>query len=475
MEIGGVSPEGVAVPELGVAPLLDTDTELEDELPTPEVSPLSHDSSLQGVRLPEVCPAPRAIVDAELEKALLSVSILPGMVTPLEEPVEVFRWLRLRIWESSVPVLSNDDPGAQSGVSPLWVTADQPILDLFPYYSISPAGSVYEPVTSPLTSSLLEDADYRPPPSPATMDLYLSSDGDLLLGGAVDLPLLSMPLTPSPVVANMVPESSVGSPAGGYLLCRPQMGCRTYHGRAPLMCIRTRWSRGPLHRCWTVCQGCQYRMASYDDDVDRSDLNPAYGLHLHDPRLFGVCWGARVGVPSQPHTGVLGAPYGRDWAMSAALQQQHDAGLILSNLQVIGQFVTSLNRMSSEVMRVAFAHKPFPTEAVQSMAPSHLVRRAAHYMAAMGLWRPPSTPGVPGPLTLSSCSASMMCSDCSDSSPRGGGGGGMMLTFCFCVHILPPAQTTDIKTFIYIYNDLCGTVYIPVLPLALLCVLNIEI
>ena len=33
MEIGGVSPDGVTVPELGVTPLMNTDTELEDELP----------------------------------------------------------------------------------------------------------------------------------------------------------------------------------------------------------------------------------------------------------------------------------------------------------------------------------------------------------------------------------------------------------------------------------------------------------
>ena len=79
---------------------------------------------------------------------------------------------------------------------------------------------------------------------------------------------------------------------------------------------------------------------------------------------------------------------GRDRAMSAALQLQHDAGLILSNLQVLGHFVTSLNRISSEVMRVAFAHEPFPTESVQSVVPSHRIRRAAHYIAAMGLWRP---------------------------------------------------------------------------------------
>ena len=102
---------------------------------------------------------------------------------------------------------------------------------------------------------------------------------------------------------------------------------------------------------------------------------------------------------------------GRDRAMSAALQLQHDAGLILSNLQVLGQFVTSLNRMSSEVMQVVFAHEPFPTEATQSVAPSHRVRRAAHYMAAMELWRSPSTQDVPGPLPSSSCNDCMMCSD----------------------------------------------------------------
>ena len=49
--------------------------------------------------------------------------------------------------------------------------------------------------------------------------------------------------------------------------------------------------------------------------------------------------------------------------------------------------MTSLNMMSSEVMQLAFAHEPFPLEAVQAVAPSHRVRQAAHYMSAMGLWR----------------------------------------------------------------------------------------
>ena len=60
--------------------------------------------------------------------------------------------------------------------------------------------------------------------------------------------------------------------------------------------------------------------------------------------------------------------------------------------------MTLLNRTSSEVMRVAFGRAPFPADAMQQVVPSYRVRQAAHYMAAMGLWRPPSSQGVRGPL-----------------------------------------------------------------------------
>ena len=183
--------------------------------------------------------------------------------------------------EPPVPVLPYDDPGAPSRVSPLRVAADGPVLDVFPSYSISPACSVYELVTSPITPSLQKDADYRPPPSPATMDQYLSSDGDLLLGGAVDLSLLSMPLTPRPVVVDMVPESSMGSPAG-VLVVPPSDGMPDLSREGPIDVHQDALESGVLDSL----PGCQYRMASYDDDVDRSDLNPAYGFHLHDPRLL---------------------------------------------------------------------------------------------------------------------------------------------------------------------------------------------
>ena len=101
-----------------------------------------------------------------------------------------------------------------------------------------------------------------------------------------------------------------------------------------------------------------------------------------------------------------------DEAVVAAFQLQHDAGLMMTNLQILSQFVTSLNRMSSEVLRLAFGREQFPAEAMQAVLPSSRVRRAAHYMADMGLWRPTDSPGVPGPLPESSCNDSTMCMNC---------------------------------------------------------------
>ena len=105
--------------------------------------------------------------------------------------------------------------------------------------------------------------------------------------------------------------------------------------------------------------GCQYRMTSYNP-TEVADIDPAHMLQLHHPRFLEY-----VGAPES--AGLLSHPpenwintMDREEAVSAALQLQHDAGLIMSNLQVLGQFVMSFNRMSSEVMRLAFGQEQFP-------------------------------------------------------------------------------------------------------------------
>ena len=68
--------------------------------------------------------------------------------------------------------------------------------------------------------------------------------------------------------------------------------------------------------------------------------------------------------------------------------------------------------MSSEVMRLAFGQEQFCSVAIQAISTLPRVRRAANYMAAMGLWRPPGGPGAPGPVLTSSCNNCMRCANC---------------------------------------------------------------
>ena len=93
---------------------------------------------------------------------------------------------------------------------PLWEADERPTIDLFPSFLIYPAQSCCDPATSPITSDMQDDSGFLPPDSPATMDQYLATDGDLLLGDSSDLPLLSLPLLPIPVADVSVPVSAVG-------------------------------------------------------------------------------------------------------------------------------------------------------------------------------------------------------------------------------------------------------------------------
>ena len=68
----------------------------------------------------------------------------------------------------------------------------------------------------------------------------------------------------------------------------------------------------------------------------------------------------------------------------------------MTNIQILLQLATSFSRAALEVMRTIHEREPFPTEAVDLVTPGRPVRRAAHYMAEMGLWRPTSGPSISG-------------------------------------------------------------------------------
>ena len=87
--------------------------------------------------------------------------------------------------------------------------------------------------------------------------------------------------------------------------------------------------------------GCQFRMTSYDDRDNQDDLDPKYGIHLHDPRMMEY-----MGAPESARLLGQSPEYwlehmGQDRVVAAALRLHHDASLIMTNVQVMSQFVTS--------------------------------------------------------------------------------------------------------------------------------------
>ena len=214
MVIGGVSPEGEAIPELGVAPPDDSGTDLQDELLTPEDSMVIGGASPEGVVIPELSVASPDDSGTDLEDELLSISPLPPIVTPLTEHDETLPVSPSLYPEPPVPAQPDPVPSVESRVVPPQETVECPTLDLFP--SFSPAQSCYDPATLPITPDLQDESGFLPPDSPAIMDQYFAADGDLLLEDSSDLPLLSLPLLPIPVADVSGPVSvvtpSVGEP-----------------------------------------------------------------------------------------------------------------------------------------------------------------------------------------------------------------------------------------------------------------------
>ena len=161
----------------------------------------------------------------------------------------------------------------------------------------------------------------------------------------------------------------------------------------------------------TSMPGCPYRMTSYTGTAT-VDADTRYGLQLHHPRFLEF-----IGAPESARLLNQSPSFwvdrlGQESAMAAAVNLQRDAGFMMSNLQILGQFVTSLHRMSAEMLSIGVDHVVFPVEEVDRLSVMPRAQRAAKYMTAMGLWRPPSGPGAAGPLPASTCTSCMNCEYC---------------------------------------------------------------
>ena len=96
----------------------------------------------------------------------------------------------------------------------------------------------------------------------------------------------------------------------------------------------------------------------------------------------------------------------------------HHMGVVLSNVQVLQQLVTSMCRISSNVLLAVHGRQAFPSSAVQQVIPSYRVRRASHYMMAVGLRHPPVETVIQTPMSSVVCNACTSCQVCCPRVPR---------------------------------------------------------
>ena len=207
LTISGGDSDGLVILELGVAPLEDSGTDLEDELPTPDGSP-STDATK-----PVVGPAPRG-ANLELARALLEVGVLPSKVTPIIDPVVEPSVSPVLYPVPPIPVLSVADPVPVLVASPLQQVGESPVRDQSLSCLVSPPGSVSEPIPSQISLSLRTDDVFGPPSGMAPMDQYLPWDASLLSGESTDFPFLPAPRTSRQIIEKMVSGSVEGAPTG---------------------------------------------------------------------------------------------------------------------------------------------------------------------------------------------------------------------------------------------------------------------
>ena len=358
-------------PELHVAPLPDSGTDLKDELPSPDGSPMVISDGVS--RLPA-----RVEEDVDLAQMLAEFGTQPAIVTPIHDPQEVRVMPPAKYRPAEPPAdvfLTPAGPADDDGRPPTGSVGCSPIALAAPAVPTLERNLMFPGKTWISPPSVGETADYRIP----------------------TVPLASR-------------SATVCQPVGELDTLRERVNVPDLSHEGPFDIYRDRLQSDASPQSCQDSQGCPFRIASYDLEIDGSDFSPEYGVQLHDPRLLEY-----VGAPESARLLSHSPEYwvqhmGREKTLSAALQLQHDAGLILSN--VLQQLVTALHGASANVMGAVRGRQPFPTHAMQHALPSCRVRRAAHYMTAMGLRRPPVAPGIRGPLPVAMCTTCMSCGDC---------------------------------------------------------------
>ena len=310
----------------------DGGTDVEDELPSPVLSPAR-------IASPAISPAGPADpygrgenFDLDLAKVFCDVSVLPSVVTPLVDAeaaqngtVADYAPPAVPPVESVVTSPSRDVPEDLEGA---WIPEFVPdsVADT------STDGGFLQLLREPRTPLTV-----TPPVSPMVTDT----------GTPTEVPNSQRECTPVPSVSPVLPAGGVPADPGPDLSREgPFDACDADHdpGQSPVVI--------------DSMAGCQYRMTSYEERVNSSDMDPSYGIHMHDPRVIEY-----MGAPESARLMGRTPEYwlehmGHERTIQAALRLHHDASLIMTNIQIMSQLATSF-KSTGMTLRLIMVPSPF--------------------------------------------------------------------------------------------------------------------
>ena len=198
----------------------------------------------------------------ELAKVMCDVSVLPSVVSPIEGVEELSPTDASNYAAPAVPEVDNiiTSPGytipEELGCS--WIPEFAPVSEGVCTEEGSFLQSLHEPLLSQTVESTVAPmvADVIPPAVPVTPAR----------------PEVSPGANESPSATECVPPTDTGPDLSreGPFDARDAIH---EQGQSPLVL--------------DSMAGCQYRMTSYEELTNYDDLDPSYGIHLHDPCL--VC------------------------------------------------------------------------------------------------------------------------------------------------------------------------------------------
>ena len=293
---GGGDLLSLICPELGVTPQIDPETDLEDELSIPASPPAANEHGAVPLSV-------LADVDSELEQVFGDVGSLPTMVTPV---CDLDRGLC--VTPAECPVI--EPPGVSVVVTqPSMVYSPAGPIVVSPEFSHPSTGSVgvlSVPRTSPVVPAREEFLLFNA----ADTNQAQPEAGPSFTGDPADGLFSAVPPTPRPATESHHGGESNAVGGSSEVPDLSREGPFDIHQDRPCSVASPRLLQDT--------QGCPFRMTSYDEETNKPDFTPAYGVQLHDPCLLeyvGAPESARLTSRSPeywvPHMGKEKAPISR--------------------------------------------------------------------------------------------------------------------------------------------------------------------